>query len=88
MWRLWGIVCLAVALMATYFHAFSNIAFVCHIAFVGQYLFTGVLIRYTRFSGLSSMGVLLGLRMLFEVWDKSFFFCRYCRSLFWWSYSQ
>lgn len=87
LWQFMGIVCLAVALMAAYFHAFEVILPLCAILLSLGSIFTGVLIRYTRFSGLSSMGVLLGLRMLFEVWDKSSF-CRYCRSLFWWSYSQ
>ena len=74
MWQFMGIVCLAVALMAAYFHAFEVILPLCAILLSLGSIFTGVLIRYTRFSGLSSMGVLLGLRMLFEVWDKSSFF--------------
>lgn len=73
MWQFMGIVCLAVALMAAYFHAFEVILPLCAILLSLGSIFTGVLIRYTRFSGLSSMGVLLGLRMLFEVWDKSSF---------------
>ena len=54
-------------------HAFEVILPLCAILLSLGSIFTGVLIRYTRFSGLSSMGVLLGLRMLFEVWDKSSF---------------
>lgn len=73
LWQFMGIVCLAVALMAAYFHAFEVILPLCAILLSLGSIFTGVLIRYTRFSGLSSMGVLLGLRMLFEVWDKSSF---------------
>ncbi len=73
MWQFMGIVCLAVALMAAYFHAFEVILPLCAILLSLGSIFTGVLICYTRFSGLSSMGVLLGLRMLFEVWDKSSF---------------
>ena len=59
--------------MAAYFHAFEVILPLCAILLSLGSIFTGVLIRYTRFSGLSSMGVLLGLRMLFEVWDNSSF---------------
>lgn len=73
LWQFMGIVCLAVALMAAYFHAFEVILPLCAILLSLGSIFTGVLIRYTQFSGLSSMGVLLGLRMLFEVWDKSSF---------------
>ena len=62
MWQFMGIVCLAVALMAAYFHAFEVILpFVCHIAFRWAVSFTGVLIRYTRFFGLVEHGRSVGL---------------------------
>ena len=61
MWQFMGIVCLAVALMSRILPCFrSNIAFVCHIAFVGQYLYGSSHSLYPVF-GLVEHGRSVGL---------------------------
>lgn len=71
-WQVLGIVCMGVVLWATYFHRFEIILPLCAILISLGSLFTGSIIRYTIFSGFPGFGIALGVKMLFDVLDKSF----------------
>ena len=70
-WQVLGIACMGLVLGATYFHVFEIILPLCAILISLGSLFTGSIIRYTVFSGFPGFGIALGLKMLFDVLDKS-----------------
>lgn len=70
-WQILGVLCMAVVMGATFTNSFEIIIPFCTILMSLGSIFTGSVLRYTAFSGFSSMGVVLGLDMMFGVLDKT-----------------
>lgn len=70
-WKYLGILCMVFVIGATYTKAFETILPLCAILLSVGSIFTGAVIRYTSFFALPGLGVVLGMNMFFDVWDKT-----------------
>lgn len=70
MWQILGFLCMVVVIGATFTKSFALILPFCTVLMSLGSIFTGCIIRYTVFSGFPSFGAILGLDMMFAVWDK------------------
>lgn len=66
-WQIVGIACCAVAGFATLYHRYEMILPLCGLLVSLGSLLTGIIIRYTLFSGLPSCGFAWSLEQVFEV---------------------
>lgn len=66
-WQIIGIACCAVAGFATLYHCYEMILPLCGLLVSLGSLLTGIIIRYTLFSGLPSCGFAWSLEQVFEV---------------------
>lgn len=71
-WMILGVFCMAIAVWASITKSYELILPFCVILMSLGSIFTGCIIRYKAFSGFPSFGVVLGLQMLFNVWEKTF----------------
>lgn len=66
-WQIIGIACCGVAVFAMLYHSFEVILPLCALFISLGSLLTGIVIRYTLFSGLPSLGFAWSLVLLFQV---------------------
>lgn len=66
-WQIIGIACCAVVGFATLYHRYEMILPLCGLLVSLGSLLTGIIIRYTLFSGLPSCGFAWSLEQVFEV---------------------
>ncbi len=72
MWQIVSIACCGVALIAIPYHYYEMILPLCAMLISLASLLTGIVIRYTVFSGLSSCGFAWSIQMLYQVVTDGF----------------
>ncbi|MDY5239295.1 MAG: hypothetical protein SPH57_12655 [Bacteroides helcogenes] len=70
-WKYLGVLCMVFVVGATYTNTFETILPLCAILLSVGSIFTGAVIRQTSFFALPGLGVVLGMNMFFDVWDKT-----------------